>query len=75
MPWSAPRRPRARRTAPPSCPPSVDHGAVRIILTAGAPDAGTDDVGRLVLAARKVAATDCELPVRVGVHRGRAFAA
>ncbi len=51
-----------------------DDGAVKLILTAGAPDAGTDDIGRLLLVARAVAATDCALAVRVGVHHGRAFA-
>lgn len=51
-----------------------DDGAVKLILTAGAPDAGTDDIGRLLMVARAVAATDCALPVRVGVHHGRAFA-
>lgn len=48
-------------------------GTVHVILTAGAPDAGTDDAGRLLLASRKVAATDGPLRVRAGVHHGRAF--
>lgn len=52
----------------------VDDGAVKCILTAGAPDASPDDADRILLTARAVATADGPLPVRAGVHLGRTFA-
>ncbi len=49
-------------------------GGVKIILTAGAPDAVEDGEGRMLAVGRALLDTDFGLPVRVGVNTGHVFA-
>jgi class 3 adenylate cyclase/tetratricopeptide (TPR) repeat protein len=52
----------------------VAAGGGKLILTAGAPRAVGDDDERMLLALRHVLEQPRELPVRIGVNRGRVFA-
>jgi class 3 adenylate cyclase/tetratricopeptide (TPR) repeat protein len=52
----------------------VAAGGGKLILTAGAPRAVGDDEERMLLALRHVLEQPRELPVRIGVNRGRVFA-
>ncbi len=47
---------------------------VKIILTAGAPDAVEDGEGRMLAVGRALLDTDLGLPVRIGVNTGHVFA-
>jgi class 3 adenylate cyclase/tetratricopeptide (TPR) repeat protein len=47
---------------------------VKIILTAGAPDAVEDGEGRMLAVGRALLDTDFGLPVRIGVNTGHVFA-
>ena len=49
-------------------------GGVKIILTAGAPDAVEDGEGRMLAVGRALLDTDVGLPVRIGVNTGHVFA-
>ncbi len=49
-------------------------GGVKIILTAGAPDAVEDGEGRMLAVGRELLDTDVGLPVRMGVNTGHVFA-
>jgi class 3 adenylate cyclase/tetratricopeptide (TPR) repeat protein len=54
----------------------VDRDGGRLMLVAGMPDSSEDDLHRLLLACRRIAASaPAELGVRIGVHRGSVFAA
>ena len=52
----------------------ADAAAGKLFLVAGAPTSSTDDEDRMLHALREIVATDCDLRVRAGVNRGRAFA-
>ena len=49
-------------------------GGVKIILTAGAPEAVEDGEGRILAVGRALLDTDVGLPVRIGVNTGHVFA-
>ncbi len=49
-------------------------GGVKIILTAGAPDAVEDGEGRMLAVGRALLDADVGLPVRIGVNTGHVFA-
>jgi class 3 adenylate cyclase/tetratricopeptide (TPR) repeat protein len=46
----------------------------KFMLTAGAPEAGEDDEGRLLRGVRRIVDTDVGLPIRAGVNHGHVFA-
>ena len=52
----------------------VDADGGKLILTAGAPKATGNDEERLLLALRKIVATELPLPLRIGANRGAVFA-
>lgn len=52
----------------------VTAGGGKLILTAGAPRAVGDDEERMLLTLRHILEQPRELPVRIGVNRGRVFA-
>lgn len=52
----------------------VDADGGKLILTAGAPKATGNDDERMLLALRRIAATQLPLPIRIGTHRGAVFA-
>lgn len=52
----------------------VDGDGGKLILSAGAPKATGNDEERMLLALRKIAATESPLPIRIGAHRGAVFA-
>ncbi|HSQ79821.1 MAG TPA: adenylate/guanylate cyclase domain-containing protein [Casimicrobiaceae bacterium] len=52
----------------------VDADGGKLILTAGAPKVSGNDEERMLLALRKIVASDLPLPIRVGVNRGAVFA-
>ena len=52
----------------------VAAGGGKLILTAGAPRAVGDDEERMLLTLRHVVEQQRELPIRIGVNRGRVFA-
>jgi predicted ATPase/class 3 adenylate cyclase len=52
----------------------VDVNGGKLILTAGAPKVTGDDEERMLIALRKIADTALPIPIRIGVHRGSAFA-
>jgi class 3 adenylate cyclase len=52
----------------------VAAGGGKLILTAGAPRAVGDDEERMLLTLRHVVEQERELPIRIGVNRGRVFA-
>ncbi len=52
----------------------IDIDGGKITLVAGVPSAGEDDTGRLLLAARRIVASNGGLAVRAGVNRGFVFA-
>jgi class 3 adenylate cyclase/tetratricopeptide (TPR) repeat protein len=52
----------------------VDADGGKLILTAGAPKATGNDEERMLLALRKVIASELPLPIRIGAHRGAVFA-
>ena len=52
----------------------VDADGGKLILTGGAPTVTGTDEERMLLALRKIVASELPLPIRVGVHRGAVFA-
>ena len=52
----------------------VDADGGKLILTSGAPKVTGNDEERMLLALRKIVASDLPIPLRVGVHRGSVFA-
>jgi class 3 adenylate cyclase/tetratricopeptide (TPR) repeat protein len=52
----------------------VDRDGGKVILAAGAPRGGWDDAERMLLALRSVAGPARDIPVRIGVNKGRVFA-
>ena len=52
----------------------VDADGGKLIITGGAPKVTGNDEERILLALRKIIATDLPLPIRIGVHRGAVFA-
>lgn len=52
----------------------VAAGGGKLILTAGAPRAAGDDEERMLLTLRHIVEQPRELPIRIGVNRGRVFA-
>lgn len=52
----------------------VDANGGKLILAAGAPKATGNDEERMLLALRKIVASELPLPIRIGVHRGAVFA-
>jgi class 3 adenylate cyclase/tetratricopeptide (TPR) repeat protein len=52
----------------------VDADGGKLILAAGAPKATGNDEERMLLALRKIIASEFPIPVRIGAHRGAVFA-
>jgi class 3 adenylate cyclase/tetratricopeptide (TPR) repeat protein len=52
----------------------IDRDGGRIVLVAGAPTTAGDDEGRLLRTVREIADRAHELPLQIGVNRGRVFA-
>jgi class 3 adenylate cyclase/tetratricopeptide (TPR) repeat protein len=52
----------------------VDADGGKLILTSGAPKVSGNDEERMLLALRKIVASELPIPVRIGVHRGAVFA-
>jgi class 3 adenylate cyclase/tetratricopeptide (TPR) repeat protein len=52
----------------------VAGGGIKLILTAGAPDAVEDSEGRMLAVGRAILDADLGMPVRVGVNTGHVFA-
>jgi predicted ATPase/class 3 adenylate cyclase len=52
----------------------VDADGGKLILTGGAPKGTGNDEERMLLALRRIVASDLPIPLRIGVHRGAVFA-
>jgi len=52
----------------------VDTDGGKLILTGGAPKVTGNDEERMLLALRRIVASDLPIPIRIGVHRGAVFA-
>ncbi len=52
----------------------VDHDGGKIILTGGAPRTTGEDEDRMLIAVRRIMDSPREIPIRIGVNRGRVFA-